>query len=106
MALQLAGSRLSITVPGQAGPTTPVTIGCEPSATPAGPPDPREIDLRVQKAIDEVLEYHQTHRPKNTSKNYLPKQKEWMVSAQLSGGNSLYTDYTDYLLCYRTGVRR
>ena len=37
-------------------------------------------DLEVQQAIDEVLEYHRTHRPKNTTKNYLPKQREWKVS--------------------------
>lgn len=41
---------------------------------------PRAEDLEVQRAIDEVLEYHRTHRPKNTAKNYLPKQREWKVS--------------------------
>lgn len=41
---------------------------------------PRAEDLEVQRAIDEVLEYHRTHRPKNTTKNYLPKQREWKVS--------------------------
>ena len=33
-------------------------------------------DIAIQKALDEVLEYHQVHRPKNTTKNYEPKQKE------------------------------
>ncbi|KAG9242424.1 hypothetical protein BJ878DRAFT_515649 [Calycina marina] len=32
--------------------------------------------IAVQKALDEVLEYHQTHRPKNTAKNHEPKQNE------------------------------
>jgi hypothetical protein len=41
--------------------------------------EPRTEDLEVQRAIDEVLEYHRTHRPKNTTKNYLPKQREWKV---------------------------
>jgi hypothetical protein len=41
---------------------------------------PCATDLEVQQAIDEVLEYHRTHRPKNTTKNYLPKQREWKVS--------------------------
>ena len=31
---------------------------------------PRAEDLEVQQAIDEVLEYHSTHRPKNTTRNY------------------------------------
>jgi hypothetical protein len=42
---------------------------------------PRPEDLAVQEALDEVLEYHRTHRPKNTARNYGPKQKEWKVSA-------------------------
>jgi hypothetical protein len=40
------------------------------------PPAPRPEDLAVQEALDEVLEYHRTHRPKNTARNYGPKQKE------------------------------
>ena len=44
---------------------------------------PRAVDLEVQQAIDEVLEYYRTHRPKNTTKNYLPKQQEWKVSIVL-----------------------
>jgi hypothetical protein len=43
-------------------------------------PEPdREEDLAIQQAVDEVLEYHLTHRPLNTTKNYVPKQKEWRV---------------------------
>jgi hypothetical protein len=37
------------------------------------PPAPRPEDLAVQEALDEVLEYHHTHRPKNTARNYGPK---------------------------------
>ena len=56
-----------------------------PSSTkqpPETPPEavavegPRPEDLEVQRAIDEVLEYHCTHWPKNTTKNYLLKQRE------------------------------
>jgi hypothetical protein len=41
----------------------------------------RQEDLAIQQAMDEVLEYHRTHRPKNTSRNYGPKQREWTVSS-------------------------
>jgi hypothetical protein len=44
---------------------------------------PRAEDLAVQRALDEVLEYHRTHRPKNTTRNYEPKQREWKVSTTL-----------------------
>jgi len=44
----------------------------------------RAQDLAIQQAIDEVLEYHRTHRPKNTSKNYVPKQREWKASILFS----------------------
>jgi hypothetical protein len=40
------------------------------------PLTPRPEDLAVQEALDEVLEYYRTHRPKNTARNYGPKQKE------------------------------
>jgi len=52
-----------------------------PLAPAVAPPAPRPEDLAVQEALDEVLEYHRTHRPKNTARNYGPKQKEWKVSA-------------------------
>ena len=57
-----------------------------PSPAPASQPEPdpepdRAEDIAIQQALDEVLEYHRTHRPKNTAKNYEPKQKEWKVSA-------------------------
>jgi hypothetical protein len=43
-------------------------------------PEPdRAEDIAIQQALDEVLEYHRTYRPKNTAKNYEPKQKEWKV---------------------------
>jgi hypothetical protein len=35
--------------------------------------------------MDEVLEYHHTHRPKNTSRNYEPKQKEWRAWCKRMG---------------------
>jgi hypothetical protein len=48
----------------------------------------RAEDLAICTAsylgIDEVLEYHRTHRPKNTSKNYVPKQREWKASILFS----------------------
>lgn len=45
------------------------------------PAAPRQEDLAVQQAVDEVLEYHRTHRPRNTARNYAPKQREWRVSS-------------------------
>jgi hypothetical protein len=39
------------------------------------------LRIAIQQALDEVLEYDRTHRPKNTTKNYEPKQREWRVSA-------------------------
>jgi len=60
------------------------------SFLPSAPKEPSEsgeiphaVDLEVQRALDEVLEYHRTHRPKNTTKNYEPKQREWKVSTTL-----------------------
>jgi hypothetical protein len=54
-----------------------------PSGIKQGPEaveSPHAEDLEVQQAIDEVLEYHCTHRLKNTTKNYLLKQREWKAS--------------------------
>jgi hypothetical protein len=56
------------------------------SRTRAPEPEPepdRAEDIAIQRALDEVLEYHRTHRPKNTAKNYEPKQREWKVSMAL-----------------------
>jgi hypothetical protein len=44
-----------------------------PPAPAVAPPAPRPEDLAVQKALDEVLEYYYTYRPKNTARNYGPK---------------------------------
>src|ERR1700741_1818334 len=53
----------------------------QPHAAPAEMETSRLEDIAIQKALDEVLEYHRVHRPKNTTKNYEPKQREWRVSA-------------------------
>jgi hypothetical protein len=45
-----------------------------------GAPLSQEVEARIEAAIDETLEYHRTHRPPNTARNYAPKQKEWTVS--------------------------
>ena len=50
-----------------------------PTATKA-PATDRAEDIAIQQALDKVLEYHRTYRPKNTAKNYEPKQREWKVS--------------------------
>ena len=44
----------------------------------------RELEARIEAAIDETLEYHCTHRPPNTARNYAPKQQEWKVSLPIS----------------------
>jgi hypothetical protein len=40
----------------------------------------RKLEARIEAAIDETLEYHRTHRPPYTARNYAPKQQEWKVS--------------------------
>jgi hypothetical protein len=50
-----------------------------PALAPETEPE-RAEDIAIQQALDKVLEYHRTHRPKNTTKNYEPKQQEWKVS--------------------------
>lgn len=35
--------------------------------------EPTENDLLAEQVLHEVLEYHHTHRPKNTTKAYAPK---------------------------------
>ncbi|EED13539.1 hypothetical protein TSTA_097950 [Talaromyces stipitatus ATCC 10500] len=60
---------------------------------------PRPEDIAIQKALDEVLEYHRVHWPKNTTKNYEPKQKEWKAWCKKmgfkEGGRYLPGDYVD-----------
>ena len=60
-------------------PTASRALVLTPEPTPTPEPD-RAEDVAIQHALDEVLEYHRTHRPKNTAKNYEPKQREWKVS--------------------------
>ena len=63
-------------------PTGPRPSQAPAPPLPAVPPAaPRQEDLAIQQAMDEVLEYHRTHRPKNTTRNYSPKQREWRVSS-------------------------
>ena len=60
----------------------PTPLPPPPPLVPAvAPPALRPEDLAVQEALDEVLEYYCMYRPKNTARNYGPKQKEWKVSA-------------------------
>jgi hypothetical protein len=37
----------------------------------------QDLQARIKAARDETLEYHRTHRPANTARNYAPKQREW-----------------------------
>jgi len=57
----------------------------------------REEDLAVEEGVKEVLAWAQVHRPKNTSRNYIPKQKEWKVSPSLPF-NPSYSFYSFVLL--------
>ena len=51
----------------------PAPASCpDPDSDPEPEPD-RAEDIAIQQALDEVLEYYRTHRPKNTVKNYKPK---------------------------------
>jgi hypothetical protein len=36
----------------------------------------QELQARIEAARDKTLEYHRTHRPPNTARNYAPKQQE------------------------------
>jgi hypothetical protein len=40
----------------------------------------RKEDLAVEEGVNEVLAWAKVHRPKNTSRNYEPKQREWKAS--------------------------
>jgi|SRR5450432_221807 hypothetical protein len=40
-------------------------------------------DLAVENSVREVLAWAEKNQPKNTSKNYRPKQAEWKVSSAL-----------------------
>jgi len=40
----------------------------------------RKEDLAVEEGVNKVLAWAKVHRPKNTSRAYLPKQREWKVS--------------------------
>jgi len=39
--------------------------------------DMKALGPRIEKCVDEVLRSHLVERPLNTTKNYIPKQKEW-----------------------------
>jgi hypothetical protein len=43
----------------------------------------RKEDFAVEQGVNEVLAWAKVHRAKNTSRNYLPKQREWKVSSPL-----------------------
>jgi hypothetical protein len=43
----------------------------------------RKEDLAVEESVREVLAWAQVHRPRNTTRAYLPKQREWKVSSPL-----------------------
>ena len=40
----------------------------------------RKEDLAVKEGVNEVLAWAKVYRPKNRSRAYLPKQREWKVS--------------------------
>ena len=68
--------------------SAPSPIAITPTTAPAASIDDtaetehqRQLDLLCERVRDETLEYHLTHRPKNTAKNYIPKQREWYASS-------------------------
>ena len=111
IALQSSRSLLPFPAPGQAGPTTSssgAAVGSERQAAPAVSAEPREIDLRVQRAIDGVLEYHRTQRPKSTTEKLHSKAErmDGKLSVPLpKKKKKKKKNFTDYLPCYRKGVR-
>jgi hypothetical protein len=59
-------------------PPTPGDAGDATAAAAAtGATLSHEVEARIQAAINKTLEYHRTHRPPNTARNYAPKQREW-----------------------------
>lgn len=70
-----------------------------PLPAPAVNPLTQELQARIEAARDETLEYHRTHRPPNTARNYAPKQQEWKVWCAAQGfppgGQYLPGDWVD-----------
>ena len=60
------------------------------------------LGLRIEKCVDEVLRSHLVERPLNTTKNYVPKQKEWKVNQ----APPLQPFTNVHRLNHRPGVRR
>ena len=56
---------------------TPIVAPATTTTAPPAAPLSQELQARIQAARDETLEYHRTHRPPNTARNYAPKQREW-----------------------------
>lgn len=69
-----------------------------PKALPAEP-IAQQLQARIEAARDETLEYHRTHRPPNTARNYAPKQREWKAWCAAQGfppgGQYLPGDWVD-----------
>jgi hypothetical protein len=70
-----------------------------PAAAPATASLTQELQARIEAARDETLEYHRTHRPSNTVRNYAPKQREWKAWCAAQGfppgGQYLPGDWVD-----------
>ncbi|RFU28809.1 hypothetical protein B7463_g7504, partial [Scytalidium lignicola] len=86
--------------PAQLGPEPGPEPEPEPELEPDPEPEPEPDwaeDIAIQQALDEVLEYHRTHRPPNTAKNYELKQREWKYKkiSFKKGGKYLPGDYVD-----------
>src|SRR5271154_1059484 len=64
--------------------------------------DMKALGLRIEKCVDEVLRSHLVERPRNTTKNYIPKQKEWKVNQ----APPLQPFTNVHRLHHRPGVRR
>jgi hypothetical protein len=64
--------------------------------------DIEALGLRIEKCVDEVLRSHLVERSLNTTKNYVPKQKEWKVNQ----APPLQPFPNVHRLNHRPGVRR
>lgn len=81
----LMSAPASARAPARAHAPTPARASASvPVSAPVSAQEPTENDLLAEKVLLDVPEYHRTHRPKNTTKNYAPKQKEWQVFLFLS----------------------
>lgn len=85
-------------------PTIPSAVSGDGLAAASGQQQPTANDLLAEQHYMDMLEYHRTHRPKNTKRAYAPKQREWRVGN--ASPPSLFCLDRPLILLSRNGVTR